>query len=146
MKSQALNLQDQIVFTERLRGVVGMRLEHVEQRSEDFTRNGAKTQKTHDVMTQRAGLLYQLTPQVGLFANASTSFKPQSDLDAAGNFLKPEEGVGYEVGIKSELFDDRLSTTLAAFHIEKKTPWPRTRPPTPSAPSARPAARVSTCN
>lgn len=120
VKSQALNLQDQIVFTERLRGVVGMRLEHVEQRSEDFTRNGAKSQKTHDVMTQRAGLLYQLTPQVGLFANASTSFKPQSELDAAGNFLKPEEGVGYEVGIKSELFDDRLSTTLAAFHIEKE--------------------------
>ena len=120
VKSQALNLQDQIVFTDRLRGLVGVRLEHVEQSSEDFTRNGAKSQKTHDVMTQRAGLLYQLTPQVGLFANASTSFKPQSDLDAAGNFLKPEEGVGYEVGIKTELFDDRLSATVAAFHINKE--------------------------
>jgi len=120
VKSQALNLQDQIIFTDRLRGVVGMRLEHVEQSSQDYTRNGAKSQKTHDVMTQRAGLLYQLTPQVGLFANASTSFKPQSELDAAGNFLKPEEGIGYEVGIKSELFDDRLSATLAAFHIEKE--------------------------
>ncbi|MBH3425257.1 TonB-dependent siderophore receptor [Pseudomonas gessardii] len=120
VKSQALNLQDQIIFTDRLRGVVGVRLEHVEQSSQDYTRNGAKSQKTHDVMTQRAGLLYQLTPQVGLFANASTSFKPQSELDAAGNFLKPEEGIGYEVGIKSELFDDRLSATLAAFHIEKE--------------------------
>lgn len=120
VKSQALNLQDQIVFTDRLRGLVGVRLEHVEQSSEDFTRNGAKSQKTHDVMTQRAGLLYQLTPQVGLFANASTSFKPQSDLDAAGKFLEPEEGVGYEVGIKTELFDDRLSATVAAFHINKE--------------------------
>ncbi|MGZ0715075.1 TonB-dependent siderophore receptor [Pseudomonas palleroniana] len=120
VKSQALNLQDQIVFTERLRGMLGARLEHVEQSNEDFTRNHAKSRQTHDALTQRAGLLYQLTPQVGLFANASTSFKPNNGLDAGGKSFKPEEGVGYEVGIKSELFDDRLSTTLAAFHIDKE--------------------------
>ncbi|MBN2974740.1 TonB-dependent siderophore receptor [Pseudomonas lactucae] len=119
-KSHALNLQDQIVFTERLRGMVGVRLEHFEQSTDDFTRNHAKSRQTHDALTQRAGLLYQLTPEIGVFANASTSFKPNSGLDATGNTFKPEEGVGYEVGIKSELFDDRLSTTLAAFHIEKE--------------------------
>ncbi|WLI07496.1 MULTISPECIES: TonB-dependent siderophore receptor [Pseudomonas] len=119
-KSHALNLQDQIVFTERLRGMVGARLEHFEQSTDDFTRNHAKSRQTHDALTQRAGLLYQLTPEIGVFANASTSFKPNSGLDATGNTFKPEEGVGYEVGIKSELFDDRLSTTLAAFHIEKE--------------------------
>ncbi|MBM9488706.1 TonB-dependent siderophore receptor [Pseudomonas sp. ICBG1301] len=120
VKSQALNLQDQIVFTDRLRGMLGARLEHVEQSTEDFTRNHAKSRQTHYTLTQRAGLLYQLTPQVGLFANASTSFKPNNGLDAGGKSFKPEEGVGYEVGIKSELFDDRLSTTLAAFHIDKE--------------------------
>ncbi|OPA93099.1 TonB-dependent receptor [Pseudomonas fluorescens] len=119
-KSHALNLQDQIVFTERLRGMFGARLEHFEQSTDDFTRNHAKSRQTHDALTQRAGLLYQLTPEIGVFANASTSFKPNSGLDATGNTFKPEEGVGYEVGIKSELFDDRLSTTLAAFHIEKE--------------------------
>jgi len=119
-KSHALNLQDQIVFTDRLRGVVGARFEHFEQSTDDFTRNHIKSRQTHDALTQRAGLLYQLTPQVGVFANASTSFKPNSGLDANGKTFKPEEGVGYEVGIKSELFDDRLSTTLAAFHIEKE--------------------------
>ena len=119
-KSQALNLQDQIIFTDRLRGMVGARVEHFEQSTDDFTRNHAKSRQTHDALTQRAGLLYQLTPQVGVFANASTSFKPNSGLDANGKTFKPEEGVGYEVGIKSELFDDRLSATLAAFHIEKE--------------------------
>lgn len=119
-KSQALNLQDQIIFTDRLRGMVGARFEHFEQSTDDFARNHAKSRQTHDALTQRAGLLYQLTPQVGVFANASTSFKPNSGLDANGKTFKPEEGVGYEVGIKSELFDDRLSATLAAFHIEKE--------------------------
>lgn len=119
-KSQALNLQDQIIFTDRLRGMVGARFEHFEQSTDDFARNHAKSRQTHDALTQRAGLLYQLTPQVGVFTNASTSFKPNSGLDANGKTFKPEEGVGYEVGIKSELFDDRLSATLAAFHIEKE--------------------------
>lgn len=119
-KSHALNLQDQIIFTDRLRGMVGARFEHFEQSIDDFTRNHAKSKQTHDAFTQRAGLLYQLTPQVGVFANASTSFKPNSGLDANNKSFKPEEGVGYEVGIKSELFDDRLSATLAAFHIEKE--------------------------
>jgi len=120
VKSQALNLQDQIIFTDRLRGMIGARLEHFEQRTDDYARNHAKSRQTHDALTQRAGLLYQLTPQVGVFANASTSFKPNNGLDAGGKSFKPEESVGYEVGIKSELFGDRLSTTLAAFHIEKE--------------------------
>ncbi|WP_347927981.1 TonB-dependent siderophore receptor [Pseudomonas helvetica] len=119
VESQALNLQDQIVFTDRLRGMLGARLEHFEQTIDDHTLNN-RSRQNHDALTQRAGLLYQLTPQHGLFANASTSFKPNNGLDATGKSFDPEEGVGYEIGIKSELFDERLSSTLAAFHIEKE--------------------------
>ena len=119
VESHALNLQDQIIFNDKLRGLLGVRFEHFEQRIDDRTR-GATSNQTHDALTQRAGLLYQLTPEVGLFANASTSFKPNNGLDAAGKSFDPEEGIGYEIGIKSELFDDRLSSTLAAFHIEKE--------------------------
>lgn len=63
VKSQALNLQDQIVFTDGLRGMVGVRLEHFEQSTDDFTRHAAKSRQTHNALTQRAGLLYQLRPQ-----------------------------------------------------------------------------------
>lgn len=119
VESRALNLQDQILFTDTLRGMLGARLERFEQGIDDHTRNTTNRQQ-HDALTQRAGLLYQLTPEIGLFANASTSFKPNNGLDAAGRSFDPEEGVGYEIGIKSDVFDDRLSSTLAAFHIEKK--------------------------
>ena len=119
VESRALNLQDQILFTDTWRGMLGARLERFEQGIDDHTRNTTNRQQ-HDALTQRAGLLYQLTPEIGLFANASTSFKPNNGLDAAGRSFDPEEGIGYEIGIKSELFDDRLSSTLAAFHIEKK--------------------------
>lgn len=119
VESHALNLQDQIVFSEKLRGMIGARFEHFEQTIGDHSRNTTSRQ-THDALTQRAGLLYQLTPDTGLFANASTSFKPNNGLDAAGKSFDPEEGVGYEIGIKNELFDERLSSTLAFFHIDKE--------------------------
>ena len=77
MQSRALNLQDQIVFTDKLRGMLGVRYEHFEQSIDDHTRSKTSRQR-HDTLTQRAGLLYQLTPEVGLFANASTSFKPNN--------------------------------------------------------------------
>ncbi|RMR08495.1 hypothetical protein ALP94_100084 [Pseudomonas savastanoi pv. glycinea] len=128
VESQALNLQDQIVFTDKLRGMIGARFEHFEQSIDDYTVNLTNKQQ-HNAQTYRTGLLYQLTPQVGLFANASTSFKPNNGNDAARKSFDPEEGVGYEAGIKTELFDDRLSATVAAFHIEKEnvlTPEPGT--------------------
>lgn len=119
VESRALNLQDQIVFTDKLRGMIGARYEHFDQQIDNYAGNSRQTQR-HDAFTQRAGLLYQLTDQVGLFANASTSFKPNNGLDATGKSFDPEEGIGYEAGIKAELLDERLSATLAAFHIEKE--------------------------
>ncbi|MFG6206377.1 TonB-dependent siderophore receptor [Pseudomonas retamae] len=119
VESHALNLQDQIIFTDKLRGMIGARFEHFDQHIDDHSRNATSNQR-HDALTQRVGLLYQLTPGTGLFANASTSFKPNNGLDAAGKSFDPEEGVGYEIGIKNELFDERVSSTLAFFHIDKE--------------------------
>ncbi|MCU0119681.1 TonB-dependent siderophore receptor [Pseudomonas sp. B2M1-30] len=119
VESHALNLQDQIIFTDKLRGMIGVRFEHFDQRIDDHSR-AASSRQSHDALTQRVGLLYQLTPQTGVFANASSSFKPNNGLDASGKAFKPEEGIGYEIGIKNELFDERLSSTLAFFHIEKE--------------------------
>ncbi|WP_256675974.1 TonB-dependent siderophore receptor [Pseudomonas sp. Kh13] len=116
-ESQALNLQDQIAFSERLRGLVGVRLERVEQTALNRT-SGVSNTQAKDVATPRIGLLYQLTPQVGVFANASTSFKPNS-LGTQGQVYKPEKGLGYETGLKLDLFESRLGATVALFHIDK---------------------------
>lgn len=117
-QSYALNLQDQITFTERLRGLIGVRLEHIEQTAQNRSTQVSNTQEK-DVATPRVGLLYQLTPQVGVFANASTSFKPNS-IGTQGQVYKPEKGLGYETGVKLDLFDSRLGATLALFHIDKE--------------------------
>jgi iron complex outermembrane receptor protein len=119
VESQALNLQDQVVLSERLRGLIGVRVERFDQ-SIDNRINGARSKQSHDAITQRAGLLYQLTPAVGLFANASTSFKPNNGLDRSNRPFDPEQGIGYEAGLKLDLLDERLGATLAAFHLTKE--------------------------
>ncbi|HWV11501.1 MAG TPA: TonB-dependent receptor, partial [Pseudomonas sp.] len=118
VESQAINLQDQITFTDRLSGLVGVRLERFEQTALNRT-SRVSNEQDKDVATPRAGLLYQLTPAVGVFANASTSFKPNA-ISSQGTVFKPEKGIGYETGLKLDLFDSRLGATLALFHIEKE--------------------------
>ena len=117
-ESQALNLQDQITFTERLRGLVGVRFERIEQTAQNRA-TGVSNRQEKDVATPRIGLLYQLTPEVGVFANASTSFKPNS-MGTRGQVYKPEKGIGYESGLKLDLFDSRLGATVALFRIDKE--------------------------
>nr|WP_262880208.1 TonB-dependent siderophore receptor [Pseudomonas paralcaligenes] len=117
-ESYALNLQDQIAFTDRLRGLLGVRLERVEQRSLNRA-SGVANEQRKDVATPRIGLLYQLVPEVGLFANAGTSFKPNA-IGSRGEVYQPEKGLGYETGLKLDLLDGRLGGNVALFHIDKE--------------------------
>ena len=45
---------------------------------------------------------------------------PSLETDADGNFLEPEEGEGFEVGIRGEIIENRLAATLAYFDITKQ--------------------------
>jgi len=70
-----------------------------------------------------AGLLFNPVPHVTFYASYATSYIPQAAgiQDAAGiaNPFDPQEGRQYEIGSKLELLDNRLTTTVAVFDIEK---------------------------
>ena len=117
-ESQALSLQDQIAFSERLHGLFGVRLERFEQRAENRS-TGSEHSQLKDVVMPRAGLLYQLTPQVAVFTNASQSVRPNT-LGSQGQVFGPEKGIGYETGLKLDLLDGRLGANIALFHIDKE--------------------------
>ncbi|SFP88143.1 TonB-dependent siderophore receptor [Pseudomonas borbori] len=117
-ESQALSLQDQIAFSERLHGLFGVRLERFEQRAENRS-TGSEHSQLKDVVMPRAGLLYQLTPQVAVFTNASQSVRPNT-LGSQSQVFGPEKGIGYETGLKLDLLDGRLGANIALFHIDKE--------------------------
>ena len=116
---RALNVQDQLRLSERLFALVGARYDHYQQRLDNEI-TGGRSRQTQEQLTPRAGVLYQLTPDVGVFANASRSFKPNRGADATGRAFDPEQGSGYEVGTKIDLFDGELGLTVAAFQLNKE--------------------------
>ncbi len=101
--AMALNLQDQIEFSEKWRGLLGVRFDRYRQDMNATRLNNGRFRDTSSQQTQRAatpriGVLYQATPEVGLFANASKSFKPNGGTDMAGKAFDPEEGAATRRG------------------------------------------------
>ncbi len=115
-----LYLQDRIKLLESLTLLAGLNYEAVNQTTK-ATQNGTTTERTlnNNAVTPRIGLVYQPVKNLAFYANYSRSFYPSAAITIGGNPLKPEEGEGFEVGVKSELFNRRLLTTLSYFNLTK---------------------------
>ncbi|MCR9141610.1 MAG: TonB-dependent siderophore receptor [bacterium] len=73
-----------------------------------------------DSVSPQGGAVYRIIKQVSIFANASRAFNQDFRvLLINGLTPKPIISNGYEGGFKFELFDEKLSATLAGFEIRK---------------------------
>jgi outer membrane receptor for ferric coprogen and ferric-rhodotorulic acid len=86
------------------------------------THNLLSGSKTSDVevdneFTPYVGLVLDVTDNVSAYASYTDIFVPQTQLDASGQPLKPRIGDQYEIGVKADFFDERLSMSLAAFRL-----------------------------
>jgi iron complex outermembrane recepter protein len=117
-------LQDRISFSDNLFLLAGLRYETVEQTvtnnptEEDPT--FLETTQDNDDLTPRVGIVYKPADPISLYASYSQSFAPNPETTAEGESLDPEEGEGFEVGVKTELLKRKLFTTLAYFNITKQ--------------------------
>ena len=117
-------LQDQIDITDNLILLAGIRYDTVEQETTnnptDLNPLGSETTQNDDAWTPRVGIVYQPVDFLSLFASYSQSFTPNPGTTAAGDPLEPEEGEGFEIGIKAELLEGNLLATLAYFDITRQ--------------------------
>lgn len=72
----------------------------------------------------RAGLLYMPLDQLSIYANYAQGYQPQSasiiaDPERYGGPFDPLTSTSYEIGAKSELFNNLLAINVAFYHIEK---------------------------
>ena len=73
--------------------------------------------KIDRAFSPRAGLVYQPTSNTSLFASYANSFTPNSGMDIDSNSLKPSIIDQFELGIKNDFFNGRLSANLTLYRI-----------------------------
>ncbi|MGR6497291.1 TonB-dependent siderophore receptor [Pseudomonas fulva] len=81
-----------------------------------------RTERTENgVVIPYAGLVYDLNDTWAAYASYTQIFNPQGNQirDVKGSPLDPQEGTGYEVGLKADLLDERLTASLALFRVEQ---------------------------
>ena len=112
-------LQDRIDLLDNLIVAARLRYDIVDSETTNIVTD-EETNQDDDALTPNIGIVYQPIEPISLYANYSQSFVPNTSTDIDGEPLEPESGEGFEIGIKSDIIENRLSSTLAYFNITKQ--------------------------
>ncbi|MGY1920737.1 TonB-dependent siderophore receptor [Pseudomonas tolaasii] len=87
----------------------------------DPTQNSESKETRNGVFLPYAGIVYDLNSTWSLYASYTKIFNPQAYgiKDENRKPLDPQEGTGYEVGVKGSFNDDKLNASLALFKIDQ---------------------------
>ncbi|WP_372392348.1 TonB-dependent siderophore receptor [Xanthomonas sp. NCPPB 3582] len=104
--------------------IAGARLSSWETRTQSFNAAGAYTgtsgrYEVSDEVTPYVGLVYDIVPDVSVYASYTEIFNPQNYRDKDNNLLAPVEGSNLEAGIKAQLLDGRAMATAAVFEARQ---------------------------
>ncbi|MFS8039164.1 TonB-dependent siderophore receptor [Xanthobacter sp. AM11] len=64
-----------------------------------------------------AGLVIDLTKEISLYGSYTSTFVPQTEVNAADQLLAPRTGYQYEGGLKGSFFDGALNASAAMYLI-----------------------------
>ena len=116
-----LYFQDQMAFfDDKLLIMGGGRYDwaHIAQEDAYFTPLELKAE-TYANFSPRVGITYKPWDWLALYGNFVESFSNNSGFSGTGELFDPQQATQYEAGLKTELFDGRLTSTLAYYHLTK---------------------------
>jgi iron complex outermembrane receptor protein len=125
-RTHGVFVQDTLTLTPQLKVVAGGRFDRIRRHNNNnpvvggVETEGPITRGQSDKFTHRAGLVYQPARMVDVYAQNSTSFRPNFNIQPDGSLLKPEYGEQYEAGQRLRLMQERLQLSAAVFQIEKR--------------------------
>jgi catecholate siderophore receptor len=117
-----LYLQDQIAFTSHWKALVGARLDTFSVEQDTLTAPYADLRNLNRAFSPRAGLVWEPSTELSVYASAGRSFIPSGDglsIAATNAALSPEETTSFEVGAKASLAGGLLSITTSVFQLER---------------------------
>jgi len=116
-----------LALTDELKLILGGRLsDYSYQNKQDFysgdlSKTRPSTEHKNGVFTPYAGLTYDLNEQWTAYTSYAETFTPQAGFtDTSGTQIDPATSKNYEIGLKGQLFDGRVNTSLAAYRIEQE--------------------------
>ena len=111
--------QDQIDLTGQWKALLGIRYDSADQ---TVTNNRLKTSSAQSVSASspRAGLVYQPTKALSLYATAARAYRPNSGISIDNSAFEAEKSQSYELGAKIDALGGKLSSTVALYKIDKK--------------------------
>ena len=125
-------VQDEIELTEQWRLLAGLRFDAVwleEDTSFFFNTGGMPAQGEVDesfddtALLPRIGIVYRPIEDLSVYASYAETYRPPTTgglTDINGEQIDPEESKSYEVGIKLDTLDGKLTGTLAVFRADKE--------------------------
>jgi outer membrane receptor for ferric coprogen and ferric-rhodotorulic acid len=104
--------------------ILGARVVDWQRDSKSWLYGGtsSKTRRSETgIVIPYAGFVYDLSEIWTAYASYTQIFNPQSASirDVNGTPLDPQEGTGYEVGLKAGFYEGRLNTSVALFRVEQ---------------------------
>nr|WP_286206744.1 TonB-dependent siderophore receptor [Thauera linaloolentis] len=115
-KETGLSFATRLRATDALSVILGTRLSRSEYTDIGPWSNGHY--KPGSQIIPYAGLVYDLSSQHTLYASYTDIYRIQGYY-GPGGLLDPVQGKNYEAGLKSDIFDGRLSTALAIFQTDQ---------------------------
>ena len=125
-RSQGIFVQNIFSATPNVRLVLGGRYERYTFRSENKL-NGNIRQYSGHTFSPNIGAVWNINPTHTVYASYTKGFSPYGgrsylSIDTGASAVldsSPEYNRQYEVGVKSDWLNNRLSTTLSAYQIER---------------------------
>ncbi len=113
--------QSQLNIFDNLIVLVGGRIDFADQFFVDAANltNPDPIETSDTAFSPRVGIVYKPFDNVSLYASYTESFNPVIGQSQDGEVFAPERGNQFEVGVKADLLDDRLSATLAYYQLRR---------------------------
>lgn len=116
--------QDLISLTNHIKFLAGIRWSYQENIQTNIynvpsqtNTNGAAATAFNQAFSPKVALLYQPTKNSSLFASYSNSFTINTGTDIYAQLLKPSIIDQFEIGIKNNLLEDRISLNMSIYRI-----------------------------
>ncbi|MBB6227450.1 iron complex outermembrane receptor protein [Polymorphobacter multimanifer] len=111
-------VQDQITLSDRVQVRLGGRFDSFEVKTLNRA-SGASNQRTYKRFSPQAGIVFEASDAVSLYAAYGQGFRANLGATEAGTLFDPEISKAAEVGAKFGLLDDALQGTISLFSLTK---------------------------